>query len=475
MKMNTMEKLYKSVIENQFKAFDNMLEGITVYKLIFDDEGEAIDGIIEYMNPVTVGTMDINPEDATGKNAMDLFGSDFLKPYFEAINEFLVKGEFKPFEVYYPPTDKYFLVSGFDMQDNLFAILRTDITDRKKAEKALIKSEENYRSIIENLQDGFFRLDKEGKIIMASPSAARIYGFGSVPEMIGMTAIPLYKNVEDRKYLMAELNKQGKLNDYEVEAVKRDGTFIWISLNAQFYYDDEGQIQGIDGFVRDITKRKQAEEALLKAKAQTELERKRLETILETTPAAVVIIEASDGKISYINKRAKQLYGIDITNLNLDYAVSKIKARRIDGSEYPIGKGPTGRALKGETIHNEEMIMEQPDGTVIPILASTAPILNSDGKAIAAIVIFEDITERKQAEEQKQKLLEEVQQFAEELEVSNEELQCTTEELQVTNEELRQQGDELLQINNALHEGEEKFSKAFHANPAIMTLSDARR
>ena len=115
--MNTMEKLYKSVIENQFEAFDNMLEGISIYKLIFNKR-LAIDGIIEYMNPVTVGTMDINLEDATGKNAMDLFGSDFLKPYFEAINEFLVKGEFKPFEVYYLPTDKYFLLFRFNMPDN---------------------------------------------------------------------------------------------------------------------------------------------------------------------------------------------------------------------------------------------------------------------------------------------------------------------------------------------------------------------
>ena len=295
--MNTMEKLYKSVIENQFKAFDNMLEGITVYKLIFDDEGEAIDGIIEYMNPVTVGTMDINLEDATGKNAMDLFGSDFLKPYFEAINEFLVKGEFKPFEVYYLPTDKYFLVSGFNMPDDHFAILRTDITDRKKAEKALIKSEENYRSIIENLQDGFFRLDKEGKIIMASPSAARIYGFGSVPEIIGITAIPLYKNIEDRKYLMAELNKHGKLNDYEVKAVKRDGTSIWISLNAQFYYDDEGQIQGIDGFVRDITKRKQAEEQITNLLEETQQLNEELEVSNEELQSTTEELRVSNEEL----------------------------------------------------------------------------------------------------------------------------------------------------------------------------------
>jgi hypothetical protein len=92
-----MKKANESVIEKQFKIFDKMLEGITVYKLISDDKGKIIDGILKYLNPATVETLDFNPEDAIGKSAGELVGSDFIKPYIESINEFLVKGEFKRF------------------------------------------------------------------------------------------------------------------------------------------------------------------------------------------------------------------------------------------------------------------------------------------------------------------------------------------------------------------------------------------
>jgi PAS domain S-box-containing protein len=361
--MNTMEKSYKSVIENRFKAFDNMLEGITVYKLIFDDEGEAVDGIIEYMNPVTVETMDINPEDAMGKNAMDLFGSDLLKPYFEAINEFLVKGEFKRFEIHYPPTDKYFLISGFNMQDNLFAILRTDITDHKKSEKALKESEGRYRSIIENIQDAYIRADREGKIIMASPSAARMYRFDSPKEMIGLSAISFYKNKEERDHVMGELKKHGKLENNEIEAVRKDSTLFWVSQNAQFYYDDEGQIQGTETFVRDISKRKKAEQ-----------EKQKL--------------------LEEVQQFAEEL---EVSNEELQCTTEELQ------------------------VSNEEL---------------------------------QDTTEELQVSN------EELQDTTEELQVANEELQDTAEELHAANEELRQQGDEIIYVNKSLRESEIRLNRS---------------
>ncbi len=150
----------------------------------------------------------------------------------------------------------------------------------------------------------------------------------------------------------------------------------------------------------EVDERKKAEEALLKAKEQTEFDRKRLETILETSPSAIVIIEAQNGKFSYVNKRAGQLYGFDTIGLKLDENVSKVKARRADGTDYPIEEMPVSRSLKiGQETHNEEMIIERADGQVIPIVASTAPLLDMQGNITAAIVVFEDITERKKAEE----------------------------------------------------------------------------
>ena len=125
--------------------------------------------------------------------------------------------------------------------------------------KALKVSEESYRSIIENLQDAYIQADKEGIIIMASPSAARMYRFDSPQEMIGISAQSLYKNPEDRNHLLEQLLKQGKVEDHESEALRMDGSSFLVSLNSQFNYDNHGQILGTEAFVRDITQRKERE------------------------------------------------------------------------------------------------------------------------------------------------------------------------------------------------------------------------
>ncbi|MGZ7119524.1 MAG: hypothetical protein ACXVH2_07440, partial [Methanobacterium sp.] len=104
-----MEKTYKSEIKEQFKAFDNMLEGVSVYKLIFDDKGKVIDAIFKYINPTTVETMNLNLKDTIGKSALEVLGSDFIEPYLNAVNEYYKTGKIKRFEVYYPPTGRYFI------------------------------------------------------------------------------------------------------------------------------------------------------------------------------------------------------------------------------------------------------------------------------------------------------------------------------------------------------------------------------
>jgi len=145
--------------------------------------------------------------------------------------------------------------------------------------------------------------------------------------------------------------------------------------------------------------REKTEDALKEARERTEFDRKRLETILETIPSAVVIIDSPSGKFSFVNKRAMQLYGFDPLGFGLDENVAKVKARRADGTDYPIEEMPVSRSLKfGQEVHKEEMIIERPDGQALLIAASTAPLRDMKGNITAAIVVFEDITERKKAE-----------------------------------------------------------------------------
>ena len=78
---------------------------------------------------------------------------------------------------------------------------------------------------------------------MASPSAARVYGYDSPEEMIGTSALSYYKNPNDRRYVLDELQKNGKIEANESEALRKDGTCFFASQNAQYYYDNEGKFR----------------------------------------------------------------------------------------------------------------------------------------------------------------------------------------------------------------------------------------
>ncbi|MFY9637686.1 MAG: ATP-binding protein, partial [Methanobacterium sp.] len=273
---------------------------------------------------------------------------------------------------------------------------------------------------IGSIRDYIYSIDKNWKFIYINEPSAKDVGYKS-SELVGKN---IWKTVNKLAGTKLEKEFRKAMNKREIRQ------FEWKTLYTDSYreFTVYPSTDGITVYGKDITKRKKAEEEI-------EFEKKRLETILETSPSAVIIVEA-DGKISYINKRAKHLYGVNITGLDLTQAISKVKSKRIDGSEYAVDEGPSGRALKGEIVRNEEMILEQPDGTVIPILGSAAPIYNLEGNVIAAVVIFDDIIERKREEERKQEMLETEQQLTEELTATNEELQAITEELRTSNEEL---------------------------------------
>ena len=137
-----------------------------------------------------------------------------------------------------------------------------------KINKALEMSEKRYRNILDNLQDAYIRADKSGIIIMANPSAARMYGYDSPEDMNGSRALSYYKNPEDRTYVLGELRKYGKVENNEVEALRKDGTSFFASQNAKFYNNENGKVRGTETLVRDITQRKKAEEALQRNEAE---------------------------------------------------------------------------------------------------------------------------------------------------------------------------------------------------------------
>ena len=275
-------------------------------------------------------------------------------------------------------------------------IYAINITERKKTEEVLAYQ----ANLLSNARDAIFGVDSKYNITYWNKCAEDLLGY-TKEEAVGKNFQALIPIKIENSTREEELAKQEAVGHWEgeVQYLRKDGSYVSVELNSSTVRSPNGDLQGVITTARDITERKKAEEVLLKAKEQTEFDRKRLETILETTPSAVVIIEANTGKFSYVNKRAAQLYGFDTVELSLDENVAKVKARRVDGTEYPIEEMPLSRSLKfGQEVYNQEMIIERADGQVIPIVANTGPLRDMQGNITAAIVVFDDITERKKAE-----------------------------------------------------------------------------
>ena len=131
----------------------------------------------------------------------------------------------------------------------------------------LKKSEENYKSILENAIEGFFQTTLDGKLLSANAALAVSLGFNSPEELIENVKNvqkELYYNPNDRDTLKSQLIAQNSIKNFELQLLHRDKNVLWGSLSARLVKDEKGNPLLIEGFVKDITDRKLAEIELYK-------------------------------------------------------------------------------------------------------------------------------------------------------------------------------------------------------------------
>ncbi len=147
----------------------------------------------------------------------------------------------------------------------LYARAQQEIDDRKKAEDALRISEEEFRTLFENLKDVFYRVNSDGDILLVSPSVTQLLGY-SAEQAVGLNlAEDVFVHNEQWEMFSMIMEADGNLDNFEVLFKRDDGAFDWGSFGAQPYTDKQGNILGFEGIIRDISMRKQAEMQLLAA------------------------------------------------------------------------------------------------------------------------------------------------------------------------------------------------------------------
>ncbi len=138
-----------------------------------------------------------------------------------------------------------------------------DVTDRLAAERRLRESEARYRELFEQGAGGIYRSTPDGRFLTVNPAMARMFGFSRPEEMIAWaeshTNQSLYVKPGRREEFKAAFAARGQLQDFESEVTARDGHSIWISENAREVRDAKGSLLYYEGFVTDITARRQLE------------------------------------------------------------------------------------------------------------------------------------------------------------------------------------------------------------------------
>jgi len=144
-----------------------------------------------------------------------------------------------------------------------------DIDERKQVLERLCASERKYRAIFESFQDIYYRLDDQGQILTISPSVETILGY-SARKLVGRPATVIFSQTERYDALNALLMDAGRISDMECSLANRSGEVVPVSLSAHLVRDNENGHLEIEGVLRDITRRKQDEEALNRYRSQLE-------------------------------------------------------------------------------------------------------------------------------------------------------------------------------------------------------------
>ncbi len=267
------------------------------------------------------------------------------------------------------------------------AVYAHDVTERRLMEAALRRTEEKYRKIFENATEGIFQITFEGRFLSANPALAHIHGFDSTEEL--MSSVPdilhLHADPEKREELLRLLGTHGHVENFEIRMLRRDGSVGWISVNVRLVRDSTGEPLFHEGTMQDITKRKEAEEALRESEEQ-------YRTAVEHSNDGIAIIQGNTHV--YVNMRFVEMFeyskpeeivGLPVTfNVHPDdrERVMSIVDQRLHGEPAPLCYEFKGITRTGTIIHVEV----------------SATNMTYGGKPVS-FVYLRDITERKRAEE----------------------------------------------------------------------------
>ena len=267
--------------------------------------------------------------------------------------------------------------------------INIDISEQKKAEKALQKSEAKFRLLADYTLDWEYWMDSKGKLIYLSPSCERITGY-SPKELISDPQL-MFKMVEPdyAEKICQHYDNETKENalpfSIEFPVISKNGRKIWLEHHCNPIYDDKGNYVGRRVNNRDITDRKIAQDAVIQNEH-------KFRNLFDFIPQPVSLTDIESGEIKDINKTFCEFTG---------YAVEELIGRKTTEIKFysPDDRNKILEELQtsGE-VHALELDFRMKNGSIVNMILFSRVIEIDHEKLL--LNIFIDITEKRQLEEQ---------------------------------------------------------------------------
>jgi len=339
-----------------------------------------------------------------------------------------------------------------------------DITDRVETETALRISEQRFRTILDSAQDSIFIKNQDLQYVHINRAMEKLFGL-SAADLVQKDALHLFGNEVgeavhelDKRVLAGEIIEDD--HTFPVKGIQRTFHVIRVPM-----YDRDGVITGVCGIARDITERREAEEALQQSE-------RKFRELTELLPQTVFEIDI-EGKIIFTNEYGLKSFGYTQDDLDsglnvLDLVVEKERDR--------IVANLATRLAGGKTLDREYNMVHK-DGSLVPTLIYSAPIIEG-GEVIGLRGIAVDITERKKIETElvkhRDNLEEMIRERSSELIAANEKLKREIAERRRSEQQAKESGERYRILFETSGEGiliAGYESRRFrYANPAICKL-----
>jgi len=373
------------------------------YRLLFNATNDALyilgskNNFIE-INSIACERLGYSREEMLNLTPLDINAPELKKVVVEKIQE-IKKGQKKAFEMVHITKDGHRIpveinasLINYGGKDAILAIAH-DITERKKSEVALKESEKKYRDIIENAKEGYYEVDLKGNLIFFNEALRKLLKY-SFDELKGMSYTEIMNKEGSERIFEAfneVLSTRKEKSNFEYTLVSKDQDIIYGITSINLRLNEESNIIGFSGFMRNLTEQKSAEQKLIESE-------KRYKGLFEGAPNSIIIVNPK-GMVIDCNSATESLLGFTKDDLiNMDFrTIISIPPSKIEEHNKIFKKILARKSIKFIELQiykkNREEIWVRMFPSIIPI-----------GKEIYIHNILQDITQEKETKKEIEKL-----------------------------------------------------------------------